>query len=104
MKKVLETDKIIDHESKDYVPNKYLNRKKIIITYKGSPTTMEWIAELDKNFIKQKDEVNCGPIACLSVLEMFQGKKILDRLEVMNYRPTVMKHFQLLLTKFENDM
>ena len=65
---------------------------------------MDWPAEMEKNFIKQKDDVNCGPIACLHVLEMLQGQNILDGMETMTYRHTVMEHFKLLVKKFNDEL
>ena len=106
---VLKLCRIIPLESTDYVAKKYSNMKNIKITYKVKSSTddtdlTQRTVELDKNFIKQKDEWNCGPIACLSVFELFYEKKILDGMDVKNYRHTVMHHFKSLLAKLQDDM
>lgn len=99
-----------DHRRIFNIAKNYLSMKKIHITYnvKGSTeesVVTEWTVIFDKNFVKQKDEWNCGPIACLSVLEMFYDKKILDKMEeIKNYRTTVMNHFRTLMAKHKDDI
>jgi hypothetical protein len=77
-------------------PKFVTNRKgKIAIQVDGEKWTME-----KDIFICQNDAWNCGPIACLKILAVFQHPSDVSTIAANQYRLTVMKKFQDLLCKF----
>ena len=64
-----------------------------------------WIVSNDV-FVRQKDHHNCGPIACLKVMEMFgyieQGRVDRTVAAVGSYREIVMNKFADLVSKYDH--
>jgi hypothetical protein len=66
----------------------------------------EWTVINDSS-IRQVDGFNCGPIACLKVMEVFGILKpgsISDIEESGSYRTVVMNYYQECINKYRNDI
>ena len=66
----------------------------------------KWTVTNDSS-IRQVDGFNCGPIACLKVMEVFGILKpgsISDIVESDSYRTVVMNYYQECINKYRNDI
>ena len=67
----------------------------------------EWTMQ-SGTFLKQMDGFNCGPIACLKLMELFSpslfDKATQNMFHPTVYRPWVMNQFKVMLRKFKKDL
>jgi hypothetical protein len=67
----------------------------------------DWTVCNDPN-IRQVDGINCGPIACLKVMELFgilePGLMSAIAESCKGYRPVVMDYYQQCISKYKNDI
>lgn len=107
---ILKRCKLIDRNAVCKYAAKYNDhfREEYELIYQGAEGNDEsWAIRNDKK-IQQRDTYNCGPIACVKIMELYQcnGYKIIDHnvIDVSCYRQIVINEFKRLLSRFNNDL
>lgn len=90
---VLKRCKLIDRDSKVFVDEERSNDSVTVLELTTAGVDETWTVRLDDTFVRQEDGFNCGPLACLKMLEIMLDKTTFEGLDVETYRGFVTDRF-----------
>jgi hypothetical protein len=97
------TETIQLSESTAFFPQNSYRANEVTLSV-DSKTDNEWTVKRDC-FLIQKDAYNCGPLACLKLMKLFQPDSVdWHKMAVPDYRRIVMEKFSNLTKKFDGEL
>jgi hypothetical protein len=100
---VLKNCKLVDPESK-VVMKRPKSKNVQIIDFVGPTETIQWKVTVDYKFVKQKNDNDCGPLACLKMVELFEGKDLLKTMDNELYRFEVLQKLQNMKDTYKEEI
>lgn len=100
---VLKNCKLVDPES-NVVMKKPKFKNVQIIDFVGPTETVRWKVTVDYKFVKQKNDVDCGPLACLKMIELFEGKNLLQTMDKELYRFEVVQKLENMKDTYKEEI